>query len=302
MRHSGMALVLLGLVSVAHVDAAGGPSKTAAAPAEGPEKAYMDYLRAVQSGAPRVAERYLTEGALAQLHALPEAGRRLAIQALAAPLPGLEALKVVSQKVTGDRAVLQFEARIHLATEPTTVAGTVELVNTAGGWFVRSETWMVGQPPWSGLRAGLFPPEAVAVEPLRWVTADVRTVISAEAAYQSANQGYYDTPACLGRASGCIPGPAGGGLVFLSADLASLATKDGFRRRFDPGAPAPAGVADASPSSLQSYAYWLIPDTPAVGKTARCGDASGIICDMPGATAPATKGQCPLEKGCVPVH
>jgi hypothetical protein len=141
----------------------------------------------------------------------------------------------------------------------------------------------------------------VKVDPLRWVTQDTMTVISGEAAYQASNQGYYDTLVCLGKPSGCLPDYPADGPPFLTAELASLATKDGYRRRFDPGAPAPK-VPAASRSSLQSYAYWLIPEPPAAGKVARCGDATGIICDMPNATAPATKGECPVQNGCVPVH
>src|SRR5262245_12033582 len=62
---------------------------------------------------------------------------------------------------------------------------------------------------------------------------DIRTVISAEAAYQSANGGYYDTLECMGTPSTCIPSYSGP--TFLDAQLASGADKSGYKRTFHPG-------------------------------------------------------------------
>ena len=48
------------------------------------------------------------------------------------------------------------------------------------------------------LRARISANEAASI-------GDIRTVLSAEAAYQSSNSGFYDSLSCLSVPSGCIP-------------------------------------------------------------------------------------------------
>ena len=193
------------------------------------------------------------------------------------------------------------------------------MVREDGQWKVRSETWAIGAQKAYTLNPGVTstdwesasPSEPAAAasapgepgldDPLaRAAVSDIRTIISAEAAYQSANQGYYDTLACLARPT-CIPGTGPLPYVFIKPELASLAARGGYRRRFDAGGSSVArdpNRKSASPSSMDTYAYWIIPDPPAPGRRARCGDASGVICEMPDASAPATKGECPIQQGC----
>src|ERR1700741_5090829 len=64
---------------------------------------------------------------------------------------------------------------------------------------------------------------------------DIRTVISGEAAYQSANGNYYDTLQCLGTPASCIPGYTGP--EFVDATLSTGVDKSGYKRTFHPGAP-----------------------------------------------------------------
>ena len=52
---------------------------------------------------------------------------------------------------------------------------------------------------------------------------DIRTVISAESAYQSSNAGFYDTLTCLSTPSGCIPSYPPTAPTFLDQNLASNA-------------------------------------------------------------------------------
>jgi hypothetical protein len=120
---------------------------------------------------------------------------------------------------------------------------------------------------------------------------DIRTVISAEAAYQSANGGYYDTLECMGTPSQCIPDYTGP--TFLDAQLASGADKSGYKRTFHPGAPASEGeIAPHSPSSIQSFAYTAVPVQPnQTGVRGFCGDSSGRICYTSDGTEP------PVENG-----
>ncbi len=123
---------------------------------------------------------------------------------------------------------------------------------------------------------------------------DIRTVISAEAAYQSSNAGYYDTLECLGAPSGCIPNYSGP--VFLDTQLASGMDKSGYKRTFHAGPPpSSAEVAEGrSPSSLMSFAYTAVPSAPnRTGVRGFCGDSSGRICvTMDGTEPQVVNGEC----------
>src|SRR5262245_1036132 len=123
----------------------------------------------------------------------------------------------------------------------------------------------------SMLRARVSANEASAI-------GDIRTVISAEAAYQSANVGFYDTLPCLNKPAGCIPGYTGP--EFLSSDLTSGVDKSGYKRTFHPGAPASGaeGAGSRSPSSIVSFAYTAVPVTNGqTGVRGFCGDSTGRI-------------------------
>jgi hypothetical protein len=123
---------------------------------------------------------------------------------------------------------------------------------------------------------------------------DIRTLISAEAAYASMNGGLFDTPGCL-----VTPGPCLGRKAPSSAFLASEpeGSRNGYTRRFVAG---PAPKADeikrlkASPSSLRSFAYVGVPDLPGEsGERAFCGDSTGRVCFMADGSAPVVKnGAC----------
>ncbi len=107
--------------------------------------------------------------------------------------------------------------------------------------------------------------------------AEVRTVAAAEAAYQAANGGYFDTPACLANPSACIPGYAGPPL--LEDRLARSEARHGYVPRFHGGPAAPAGGGKVSPSSLVSFAYVVVPaKLGQTGIRSFCGDATGRLC------------------------
>jgi type IV pilus assembly protein PilA len=130
---------------------------------------------------------------------------------------------------------------------------------------------------------------------------DLRTVITGEAAYQSANGGYYDTLECLAAPQGCVPGYPATGPAFLDAVLASGQDKAGYARTFHPG-PAPDQVDSRvhSPSSLTAYAYVLSPRVHGqTGIRAFCGDHTGVICYTGGGSPPVPRdGTCPPPPGC----
>ncbi len=127
---------------------------------------------------------------------------------------------------------------------------------------------------------------------------DIRTMISAQAAYQSMSGGYYGTPDCLARPKECIPNYDGP--HFLDAELAAAQVKSGYRRTFHPG-PAVDAALDGSAVPAKSFATYAYVAVPAnVGQTGVrgfCGDASGRICFTNDGSAPGvTNGEC--DPGC----
>jgi len=118
---------------------------------------------------------------------------------------------------------------------------------------------------------------------------DIRTLISAEAAYHGANGGFYGPPNCLSDPTQavCIPSYPASAPNFLDSQLASLNPKQGYNRSFQPGTPT--GVR----SDIACYAYHAAPIT--IGQTgvrAFGGDCGGALCSTPdGAPLTSTNGK-----------
>ena len=139
------------------------------------------------------------------------------------------------------------------------------------------------------LRARVSANEAAAI-------GDVRTVISAEAAYQRVNGGFYEGRlACLASPAACLPGYPASGSRFVEAALAAEGARYGYEGRLEAGAPAAADPARSSPTSVVTYAYVLRPVQPGqTGVRSFCGDSTGVICfRSDGADIPAAGGSCP---------
>jgi prepilin-type N-terminal cleavage/methylation domain-containing protein len=118
---------------------------------------------------------------------------------------------------------------------------------------------------------------------------DIRTVISAEAAYQSANGGWYGPITCLNNPFvGCIPSYPANSPTFLDTSIASLAPKSGYQRSFQPGpVPAPINTNVTGAGSLSSYAYLTSPvNQGQTGVRGFGGDASGVLCFTAAGTSP----------------
>ena len=128
---------------------------------------------------------------------------------------------------------------------------------------------------------------------------DTRTVISAQAAYQSANAGWYDGEmTCLATAgASCIPNYPTNAPSFIDTNLASGGAKSGYSRSFAPGAPPVPIPVTSGTNSVSSYAYLTTPVTSGqTGVRAFGGDSSGIICFNPtGLAYPATVGTVALD-------
>ncbi len=121
---------------------------------------------------------------------------------------------------------------------------------------------------------------------------DIRTVISGQAAYQSANGGWYEgNISCLAiNGPGCIPSYPTNAPTFLDTNIAGLNAKSGYQRSFESG-PAPvlsaAAAALCSPTSASGYAYLASPvNQGQTGVRGFGGDSSGILCFMPDGSAP----------------
>jgi type IV pilus assembly protein PilA len=123
---------------------------------------------------------------------------------------------------------------------------------------------------------------------------DIRTVISGDHAYASANAGLFaHAMTCMVAPSNtaCIPSYPAAAPTFLDSQIAGQLVKSGYNRSYVPGA-APAQVPpQANPASVVSFVYIATPAE--VGRTGVRGfgtDASGVICVTPTGTAPATSG------------
>jgi type IV pilus assembly protein PilA len=101
---------------------------------------------------------------------------------------------------------------------------------------------------------------------------DVRTVISGEAAFQSANSGFYGPLTCLGsQTSACIDGYAGP--TFLDEVIVGLTPKSGYNRSFA-SSDAPAG---SPPEALLAFCYQGTPSSAQGGVRSFGGDGSGVV-------------------------
>jgi type IV pilus assembly protein PilA len=122
---------------------------------------------------------------------------------------------------------------------------------------------------------------------------DIRTVISGQAAYQSANGGWYaGNITCLNAPSACIPNYSATAPTFLDSAITGLGAKSGYNRTFSPGASVTVNTAVTGTGSVASYAYAATPVTAGqTGVRGFAGDASGVLCfNGNGAAFPVTTG------------
>jgi type IV pilus assembly protein PilA len=127
---------------------------------------------------------------------------------------------------------------------------------------------------------------------------DTRTVISAQAAYASANTGLVEgNLTCTNRpAAGCIPNYPTNGPTFLDSNIANQLFKSGYNRSYTPGDAPPILPPAASPTSKTSFVYLSTPAS--VGRTGVRGfggDSSGVLCASQNGTPPPTKGTIELN-------
>jgi len=124
---------------------------------------------------------------------------------------------------------------------------------------------------------------------------DVRTVISGQAAYQSANGGWYESAfSCMAQKGGCVPSVPTSSPTFLDSQIAALTSKSGYGRTTPTfGLPPTPADPTVSPSSVASYVYGATPMSQGqTGVRGFAGDASGIVCySQDGTMPPSLAGQ-----------
>ncbi len=128
---------------------------------------------------------------------------------------------------------------------------------------------------------------------------DIRTVISGQAAYQSANGGWYaGNITCLSVPSGggCIPNYLNTAPTFLDTAITGLQAKSGYNRTFSPGNTVTVNTLVSGTASVASYAYAATPVTSGqTGVRGFGGDASGVLCfNANGSAFPITTGALAL--------
>jgi type IV pilus assembly protein PilA len=132
---------------------------------------------------------------------------------------------------------------------------------------------------------------------------DVRTVISGQAAYQSANGGWYESNFnCMTQKGGCVPAAPTSSPTFLDSQIAALTPKSGYIRAVGSlgGVPAPADPT-VSASSVAAFAYTASPSQQGqTGVRGFGGDASGIVCfSQDGQQTPSANGQLTVGPLCI---
>jgi type IV pilus assembly protein PilA len=129
---------------------------------------------------------------------------------------------------------------------------------------------------------------------------DIRTVISSQAAFQSANGGWYiGQMSCLVNPfnATCIPSYPATSPTFTDSAIAGLVSKSGYNRVFSSGAvPSSLNTNVSGTASTTSYVYIATPVS--IGQTGVRGfggDSAGVICYNNQAVQPATTGTIGLD-------
>jgi type II secretory pathway pseudopilin PulG len=127
---------------------------------------------------------------------------------------------------------------------------------------------------------------------------DVRSVVSAQAAYES-RAGSYAPLECLASPAdpGCYEGYPPGEPAFLDRELAAASTRSGYRRVFVPGRANPTPV---NPNGIEGYCFAAIPVRPnQTGIRSFAADETGRMCFDAGAEDLCAGGSLPSD--CTPL-
>lgn len=107
---------------------------------------------------------------------------------------------------------------------------------------------------------------------------DVRAIMSAQAAFQSAADGWYAPITCLSSPTACIIGYPTTAPTFAEANMTNLTAKTGYARTFSPGT-TPASLPTNLVGVVHGFCYGAVPGTLGqTGVRSFGGDASGRLC------------------------
>lgn len=120
----------------------------------------------------------------------------------------------------------------------------------------------------------------------------LRSVVSGQIAFSSANDGFFSSPECLVEDAKCLPPGPGRGMAFLSPGDAALGERSGYRYRFSPGVAAkPAAGRRIAAPSFVTFAVTAVPIAPGeTGDLGFCADDTGNICASFDGSEPAIAG------------
>ncbi len=182
------------------------------------------------------------------------------------------------------KAMMDFLSSIEIQQQARTVR--ISSSGTGGGAAGVGLVAAIAIP--SLLRARVSANESAAI-------GDIRTVISAEAAWSSSNKGAYGDLGCLAEPKTCKAGYTGP--EFIDASLSSLADRSGYKRAFFPGKPTKLGA-----KAYRAFAYTATPvEAGKTGVRSFCGDSSGVVCaDPKGAAITPVAGACPATCAALP--
>jgi prepilin-type N-terminal cleavage/methylation domain-containing protein len=133
---------------------------------------------------------------------------------------------------------------------------------------------------------------------------DIRTIISAEATYQSSAFGVYGFITCLNEPENCINNYPSTAPTFLDPSITSEQSKTGYDRSFDDTGTQPTvyppGIVAGT--ALTVYGYAATPQTPdQTGVRGFAADASGRICFTFNGTSPTLTAGV-LDDDCVVIQ
>jgi hypothetical protein len=121
------------------------------------------------------------------------------------------------------------------------------------------------------------------------VIGDMRTVLSSEVAYSSANGGFYGPLECLAEPARCLKGYSGP--TFLERRVVEP-ERYRYRRTLHPG---PERQGENGARGFTSFAYTAVPlKHRSYSVRSFCADDTGVLRQDPSGAAPALKdGRCP---------
>ena len=203
--------------------------------------------------------------------------------------------RIIRQAPLGEGHVLElrWSEGDRIRTALVGIART-DLGQPPSPWLAQDQGWgivsILEDKTWDDFIAGMKHERVRVNEPA--VVGDMRTLIAAEAAYQTVNDGHYGEPSCLKAPWDCIPTYGRNLPEFLTGLVEG--EKLGYRRRFHAGAK----IAVATPGARAGLSAWALTAVPIQpgnsGVRAFCADASGRICSTPDGSEPAVvDGTCP---------